>query len=84
MDDKTYTHAIYSSGQFFLDDNGEIELPIASALAHRFAMQDGEVIDLYGGIDDDAVRLRDWQDGVDAAEASGEIPPPDFRIPSEA
>lgn len=83
MDDKTYTHAIYSSGQFFLDDNGDIELPIASALAHRFVMRDGEVIDLYEGIDDDAVRLKDWEDGVAAAEEAGDAPPPDFRTPSE-
>jgi len=83
MSEKLYTHAFYVGGQFLLTENGDIELPTPSALGHRFIMGESGVEDLYGGIDDDAVRLKDWEDGVAAAEAAGEEPPPDFRIPSE-
>ena len=84
MSDKTYTHAFYVNGQFFLDDDGDIELPVESALGHRFTMVDDEVTDLYDGITDDDVRFKDWEDGVAQAESAGEAPPPDFRLPSEA
>lgn len=83
MSEKLYTHAFYVGGQFVLSDSGDIELPVASALGHRFAMTESGVEDLYDGVDDDGVRLKDWEDGVAAAEAAGEDPPPDFRIPSE-
>jgi len=82
MSDKLYTHAFYVGGQFLLSDDGDIELPTASALGHRFQMVDGAVVDIYSGVDDDTVRLKDWEDGVAAAEEAGETPPPDFRIPS--
>jgi hypothetical protein len=79
MSDKLYTHAFYRGGQFVLSDSGDIELPVASALGHRFEMTDDGVVDNYGGVEDDAVRLKDWEDVVAEAEAAGEEPPPDFR-----
>lgn len=82
MSEKLYTHAFYVGGQFLLSDNGDIELPVWSALGHRFAMGESGVEDLYPGMDDDAIRLKDWEDGVAAAEAAGEEPPPDYRIPT--
>jgi hypothetical protein len=82
MSDQLYTHAFYVGGQFLLSDDGDIELPVSSALGHRFQMTEDGVVDMYGGVDDDAVRVKDWEDGVAAAEDAGETPPPDFRIPS--
>lgn len=79
MAEKLYTKAFYRNGQFEMSDEGDVELPTASALPHRFQMIDGEVSDLYEGLDDDGVRLRDWQRAVDASEEAGDAPPPDFR-----
>jgi len=74
--------AHYINGMFVLAEDGEYDLPVSTELPHRFSMVDDEVVDLYDGVDDDGVRLKDWEDGVTAAEEAGETPPPDYRIPS--
>ena len=67
------TKAIIIDNRVYLDENGDVTLPVDSKLGHRFSVVDGVVVDKYNGISDNAVRIQDHeeaQERVDAAQAA--------------
>lgn len=66
-----------------LDDSGDVDLPVASSLPHRFEVVDGVIVDKYNGISDREVRIQDHAEAqarVDEAQAAWDALPEEERV----
>ena len=78
-----YTKADIFDGKVFLNHEGEYDLPVESALGHRFEAVDGAIVDKYNGITDREVRIQDHatvQAAVDEAQAAWDALPEEERV----
>jgi len=67
------TKGSFTNGTWAFSEDGELTAPIDSTLPHRFVEgENGEVVDKYNGISDNAVRQQDHEEAqarVEAAQA---------------
>lgn len=54
---------------FVFNEDGEFETPIESRLPHRFALEDGNIVDKYNGVSDAEVRRLDHEAAVERTAA---------------
>lgn len=77
------TKAFIIDNRIFLDDNGDVDLPLESSLPHRFEIVDGVIADKYDGATDNEVRQADHDEAqarVDEAQAAWDALPEEERV----
>ncbi len=70
---KATTKAFIQGTGVVIDPNGDVTLPVDSALPHRFEVVDGIIVDKYDGKTDNEVRIADHAEAqarIDEAQAT--------------
>lgn len=60
----------FEGAVFVFNEDGEFETPVESNLAHRFALEDGVIVDKYNGVSDVEVRQIDHEAAAERVAAA--------------